>query len=78
MNKDYYDVLSKQTKNIGTIFTERHDAYRTKQLRDSKPRQALPQDLDSLFFPEVGTFDKDVVNELISEHMVLDDPTNLT
>ena len=48
----------------------------SKQIRSQAA--AVPQDLDSLFFPEVGAFDKDVVNELISEHMVLDDPTNLT
>ena len=73
-------MLSKQAKAIDRVFSERHDAYRSKQLRDSKPQkpQALPQDLDSLFFPEVGPFDKDVINELISEHMVLDDPTRLT
>ena len=37
----------------------------------------MPADLDSLFWPEVGEPDESVLNELISEHMVLDDPGRL-
>ena len=46
-------------------------------LKKVKPQNDLPQDLDSLFFPDAGAFDTDVLNELITEHMVLDDPNNL-
>ena len=78
MNKNYYDVLSHQNKSIGTVFQQRHDAYRTNHLKRTRAKQALPDDLDSLFFPQAAVFDKDVLNELITEHMVLDDPNNLT
>ena len=79
VNKNYYDVLSKQSKGLGTAFSTRIDAFRTKELQTkNKDRpQSLPEDLNSLFFPQMGDFDKDVVNELISEHMVLDDPASL-
>ena len=33
--------------------------------------------MESLFFPDAGAFDKQALNELIEEHMILDDPTNL-
>ena len=75
LNKNYYDVLSRQSKSITSTFEERQDAFRTEKTQ--RQRQELPKDLDSLFFPEIATFDKDLVNELITEHMVLDDPNSL-
>ena len=75
LNKNYYDVLSRQSKSITSTFEERQDAFRTEKTQ--RKRQELPKDLDSLFFPEIATFDKDLVNELITEHMVLDDPNSL-
>ena len=73
LNKNYYDVLSRQSKSIVSTFEERQDTFRTHKTQ----KQELPKDLDSLFFPETATFDKDLVNELITEHMVLDDPKSL-
>lgn len=59
----------------------RSETVRAKKLSNlgagNNGQQPFTEDLDSLFFPDAGEFDKDVVNELITEHMVLDDPTNL-
>ena len=82
LNKNYYDVISKQSKSIATCLQTRHDVYRTpaaqaKAMKQGKSNAPLTDDLDSLFYSEIGVHNKTVLNELIEEHMVLDDPTNL-
>ena len=46
-------------------------------MKQGKSNAPLTDDLDSLFYSEIGVHNKTVLNELIEEHMVLDDPTNL-
>ena len=68
LNKDYYDVLSKQTKDINTTFQKNQVAFKDAEYAEEKKgdepayaaESTLP-DLESLFFPSVE-FDSSIVN----------------